>query len=255
MSLTGFHPSWDTILSHNLQAVADQGCHLEGCHLEGSSPYKKTAYRGVYCTLHMPVMCQSAYWDHQGIRATRAVSIVASVTAKVAPSASLLRTRDSPRTNLQLFVLELPTTLIYVAHPQEARNMLCQIFYAIWREVCRNKEENCDAKSHLNILRFCLKRVQRKSLLFYFEAAISQSTSYIKLEHTYCRRSAGQRGPLEQSNPAEFQFPRAPRQALLLEDAAWVCCKTDHPCSRAPPAFLLSPGTPPPPPPPLLRIS
>jgi hypothetical protein len=43
MPLTGFHPSWDKFLSQNLQAVADQGCHLEG-----SSPYKGTAYRGVY---------------------------------------------------------------------------------------------------------------------------------------------------------------------------------------------------------------
>jgi hypothetical protein len=44
MSLTGFHPLWDKIISQNLQAVADQGCHLEG-----SSPYKGTAYKGVYC--------------------------------------------------------------------------------------------------------------------------------------------------------------------------------------------------------------
>jgi hypothetical protein len=28
MSLTGFHTLWDKILSQNLQAVADQGCHL-----------------------------------------------------------------------------------------------------------------------------------------------------------------------------------------------------------------------------------
>jgi hypothetical protein len=41
MSLTGFHPLWDKILSQNLQAVADQGCHSEG-----SSPCKGTAYRG-----------------------------------------------------------------------------------------------------------------------------------------------------------------------------------------------------------------
>jgi hypothetical protein len=34
MSLTGFQPLWDKILSQNLQAVADQGCHLEG-----SSPF------------------------------------------------------------------------------------------------------------------------------------------------------------------------------------------------------------------------
>jgi hypothetical protein len=47
MSLTGFHPLWDKILSQNLQAVADQGCHLEG-----SSPYKGTDYRGLYSTLH-----------------------------------------------------------------------------------------------------------------------------------------------------------------------------------------------------------
>jgi hypothetical protein len=40
MSLTGFHPIWDKILSQNLQAVADQRCHLEG-----SSPYKWTAFR------------------------------------------------------------------------------------------------------------------------------------------------------------------------------------------------------------------
>jgi hypothetical protein len=42
MSLTGFHPLWDKILSQNLQAVADQGCHLKG-----SSPHKGIAYRGV----------------------------------------------------------------------------------------------------------------------------------------------------------------------------------------------------------------
>jgi hypothetical protein len=34
----------DKILSQNLQAVADQGCHLEG-----SSPYEGPGYRGVYC--------------------------------------------------------------------------------------------------------------------------------------------------------------------------------------------------------------
>jgi hypothetical protein len=34
----------DKILSRNLQAVANQGCHLEGL-----SPYMGTAYRGVYC--------------------------------------------------------------------------------------------------------------------------------------------------------------------------------------------------------------
>jgi hypothetical protein len=45
MSLSWFHPFWDKILSQNLQAVADQGCHLVG-----SSRYKGTAYRGVYCT-------------------------------------------------------------------------------------------------------------------------------------------------------------------------------------------------------------
>jgi hypothetical protein len=49
MSLTGFHPLWDTILSQNLKAVADQGCQLEG-----SSPHKGTAYRGVFCT-HLAV--------------------------------------------------------------------------------------------------------------------------------------------------------------------------------------------------------
>jgi hypothetical protein len=38
MSLTEFHPSWDKILTQNLQAVADQGCHLEG-----SSSYKGNA--------------------------------------------------------------------------------------------------------------------------------------------------------------------------------------------------------------------
>jgi hypothetical protein len=45
MSLTGFHPLWNKILSQILQAAADRGCHLEG-----SSPYKGTAYRGVCCT-------------------------------------------------------------------------------------------------------------------------------------------------------------------------------------------------------------
>jgi hypothetical protein len=33
MSLTGFHPLWDKILSQNLQAVADHGCHFEGSPL------------------------------------------------------------------------------------------------------------------------------------------------------------------------------------------------------------------------------
>jgi hypothetical protein len=41
MSLTGFHLLWDKILSQNLQAVGDQGCHLEGF-----APYKGTANRG-----------------------------------------------------------------------------------------------------------------------------------------------------------------------------------------------------------------
>jgi hypothetical protein len=44
MSLTGSHPLWEKIFTQKLQAVADQGCHLEG-----SSSYKGTAYRGVYC--------------------------------------------------------------------------------------------------------------------------------------------------------------------------------------------------------------
>jgi hypothetical protein len=33
----------DKIISQNLQAVADQGCHLEG-----SSPFNDIAYNGVY---------------------------------------------------------------------------------------------------------------------------------------------------------------------------------------------------------------
>jgi hypothetical protein len=33
MSLTGLHPLWDKILSQKLQAVPDQGCHLEGSPL------------------------------------------------------------------------------------------------------------------------------------------------------------------------------------------------------------------------------
>jgi hypothetical protein len=52
MSLLGFPALWDKTLSssssssssQNLQAVAD-----EGCHLEGPSPNQGTAYRGVYC--------------------------------------------------------------------------------------------------------------------------------------------------------------------------------------------------------------
>jgi hypothetical protein len=40
MSLIGFHPLLDEILSQNLPVVADQGCHLEG-----SSSYKGTAYK------------------------------------------------------------------------------------------------------------------------------------------------------------------------------------------------------------------
>jgi hypothetical protein len=51
MSLTRFHPLWDKILSQNLQAVADQGCHLEG-----SSTSKRTAYRGVYCNCRSHAM-------------------------------------------------------------------------------------------------------------------------------------------------------------------------------------------------------
>jgi hypothetical protein len=49
MSLTGFHPLWDKIVSQNLQAVADQGCHLEG-----SSPCKGTAYRGYTVLENLP---------------------------------------------------------------------------------------------------------------------------------------------------------------------------------------------------------
>jgi hypothetical protein len=49
MSLTGFPPLWNKILSQSLQAVADQGCHL------GAFPYKGTAYRGVYC-LHISLV-------------------------------------------------------------------------------------------------------------------------------------------------------------------------------------------------------
>jgi hypothetical protein len=48
MSLTGFHPLWDKIISQNPQAVADQGCHLQG-----SSPSKGTAYRGLLY-MHIP---------------------------------------------------------------------------------------------------------------------------------------------------------------------------------------------------------
>jgi hypothetical protein len=50
ISLTGFHPIWDKILSQNLQAVADQGCQLEG-----SSPYKGAAYSSSICKLHREV--------------------------------------------------------------------------------------------------------------------------------------------------------------------------------------------------------
>jgi hypothetical protein len=45
MSLTGFHPLWAKTLSRNLQAVADQSCHVDA-----SFPDEGTAYRGVYCT-------------------------------------------------------------------------------------------------------------------------------------------------------------------------------------------------------------
>jgi hypothetical protein len=51
MSLTGFYPIWDKILSQNLQAVADQGGHFKG-----SSPYKGTACRGINCTVHEPFL-------------------------------------------------------------------------------------------------------------------------------------------------------------------------------------------------------
>jgi hypothetical protein len=50
MSLTGFHPLWDKILSQNPQAVADQGCQLEG-----SSSYKGTAYRGGWYCIGFPL--------------------------------------------------------------------------------------------------------------------------------------------------------------------------------------------------------
>jgi hypothetical protein len=46
MSLEGFHPLWDDILSQNLQAVGDQGCHLKG-----SFPNKGAAYRGIFYTV------------------------------------------------------------------------------------------------------------------------------------------------------------------------------------------------------------
>jgi hypothetical protein len=48
MSLTGFHPFWDKNILQNLQAVANQGCHLEG-----SSPYRGIAGREVYCTFKL----------------------------------------------------------------------------------------------------------------------------------------------------------------------------------------------------------
>jgi hypothetical protein len=56
MSLTGSYPFSDKILSQNLQAVADQGCHSEG-----SSPLREplnrgTAYGGVYCTLTAEIL-------------------------------------------------------------------------------------------------------------------------------------------------------------------------------------------------------
>jgi hypothetical protein len=54
MSLTGFHPLWDKILSQNLQAVADQGFHSDG-----SSPYKGNAYRRVYCIREGARVCPS----------------------------------------------------------------------------------------------------------------------------------------------------------------------------------------------------
>jgi hypothetical protein len=59
MSLTGFHPFWDAILSQNLQAVADQGCYLEG-----SSPYKGPPIGGytVY-TLSSSQNERPSIWD------------------------------------------------------------------------------------------------------------------------------------------------------------------------------------------------
>jgi hypothetical protein len=44
MSITGFYPLWDKILSQTLQAVN------EGCHLEASFPYKGTAKVYFYTT-------------------------------------------------------------------------------------------------------------------------------------------------------------------------------------------------------------
>jgi hypothetical protein len=52
MSLTGLHSLWDKIFSQKLQAVADQGCHLEG-----SSPCKRSAYRGSYCSKLNATFC------------------------------------------------------------------------------------------------------------------------------------------------------------------------------------------------------
>jgi hypothetical protein len=56
MSLTGVHPLWDVILSQNLQAVTDQGCHLER-----SSHYKGTAYRGYTVAHYHPDWSQKPF--------------------------------------------------------------------------------------------------------------------------------------------------------------------------------------------------
>jgi hypothetical protein len=59
MSLARFLRLWDKILSQNLQAVADQGCHLEG-----SSSHKGTAYRGVYCTWQLRMKRHGQHATH-----------------------------------------------------------------------------------------------------------------------------------------------------------------------------------------------
>jgi hypothetical protein len=60
MALTGFHPLWDKNLSQNLQAIADQGCHLEG-----SSPYKGIALGGftVFSAQEVPSNLDNTFWN------------------------------------------------------------------------------------------------------------------------------------------------------------------------------------------------
>jgi hypothetical protein len=83
MSLTGFHPSWHKTLSQNLQAVADQGCHLGG-----SSPYKEPLIRGYIVLDSWPVTPKNIMSSHHA-RKARPTSHVSTTTTAVEISTPL----------------------------------------------------------------------------------------------------------------------------------------------------------------------